>query len=220
VRCCFGNPAGFTEQERRETVAFEMPVKAGRGTIVCRLSPGGEQQPPDRVEALEPDQVAAFRAFRRPPQSADHALRDDRLTASVLASHLNPDLARRVYDGVEGTIDLVPGRNTTCCIATTAGTGERVSGSTSTELAAQGAHGFTSTGRGRAATFRGLLAASVRDLRVITASGETITVPVNADDAYWITITDPVDQILTLTDGTQRHIPFARPGPGRVQEQP
>lgn len=102
-----------------------------------------------------------------------------------------------MYAGVEGTVDLAPGPNTVGCLVTVAGTGERISGSTSTELAARGAHGLTSTRRGRSATFHGVLAASVRDLRVITATGETITVTVNRDDAYWITITDPVDEILT-----------------------
>ena len=170
------------------------------------MSPADEQQPPDRLDALEPEQVAAFRAFRRPRDVADQALRDGNSAASAPGSHLNPDLARRVYDGVEGTIDLVPGRNTICCVVVVAGTGEMISGSTSTELAARGAHGFTSSGRGRSATFRGVLAASVRHLRIVTAS-EAITVPVNSDDAYWITTTDPVDMILTLTDGTERHVP-------------
>jgi hypothetical protein len=178
---------------------------------VRQVSPPDEPPPAGRLDALEPGQVAGFRAFQRPSTSADHALRDNDTAASALAPHLNPDLARRVYTGVEGTIDLVPGPNTICCVVTGAGTGERISGSTSTELAARGAHGFTSSGRDRSATFRGVLAASVRDLRIITGSGAVITVPVNADDAYWITITDPVDEILTLTNGTERHIPFSQP---------
>jgi hypothetical protein len=170
------------------------------------MSPADGQHSPDRLDALEPEQVAAFRAFRRPQNLADQAFLHDNSAASASRSHLNPDLARRVYDGVEGTINLVPGRNTICCVVIVAGTGEMISGSTSTELAARGAHGFSSSGPGRSATFRGVLAVSVRDLRIVTAS-EAITVPVNSDDAYWITITDPIDMILTLTDGTERHIP-------------
>jgi hypothetical protein len=174
------------------------------------MSPADGSLPPDRLDALEPEQVAAFRAFRRPRNLADQALIRDSSAASASRSHLNPDLARRVYHGAEATIDLVPGRDTICCVVTVAGTGEMISGSTSTELAARGAHGFRSSRPGGSATFRGVLAAGVRDLRIVTAS-EGITVPVNSDDAYWITVSDPIEMILTLTDGTERHIPELPP---------
>jgi hypothetical protein len=174
-----------------------------------------------RLDALEPGQMAAFRAFCRPRTAADEALAADSDAVARLGRDLNPELSRRVYAGVEGTIALVPGPGTICCVLVVAGTSERISGTTSTELAAGGAHGFISS-RGRSATLRGVLATVVRDLRVVTAAGETITVPVNADDAYWITVVDPVEHILTLDDGTKRRIPpFARPDqPGRPRRQP
>jgi hypothetical protein len=180
--------------------------------MVRRVSASRDDPPADWIDAVEPDQVAAFRAFRRPRTEADHGLKNDTEAAAALPPNVNPDLARRAYDGVDGTIDLVPGPNTICCVVTVAGTGERVAGSTTTELVARGTHGFISSGREQSATFRGVLAAAVRDLRIVTASGEVVAVPVNDDDAYWITITDPPNAILTLFDGTEREIPFSPPG--------
>src|SRR5579871_5393552 len=133
------------------------------------MSPADGQHSAHRLDAVEPEQVAAFRAFRRPRNLADQAFRDAHSATLASSSHLNLDLGRRVYDGGEGTIDLVPGRNMICCVVIVAGTGETISGSTSTELAARGAHGFRSSHPGRSATFRGVLAASVRDLRIVTA---------------------------------------------------
>jgi hypothetical protein len=170
---------------------------SGRG-IVRRMGDRDDDTPTARFDALEPEQVAAFRAFQRPRTAADEALGADPDAVSRLGRHLSPELSRRVYAGVEGTIDLVPGPNTICCVVTVAGTSERISGTTSTELAARGAHGFTSGRGGQSATFRGVLATVVRDLQVVTATGETITVPVNADDAYWITITEPVEQTVKI----------------------
>ena len=183
---------------------------SGRG-IVRRMG-DRDETPTARFDTLEPEQVAAFRAFRRPRTAADEALGADPAAVSRLDRHLNPELSRRVYAGVEGTIDLVPGPNAVCCVVTVAGTSERISGTTSTELAARGAHGFISTRGGQSATYRGVLATVVRDLQVVTAASETITVPVDADDAYWINFTEPVEQILILNDGTRRRLPsFSRP---------
>ena len=193
-----------------ELQSFGAP--GSRFTVRCVTDHDGGQRP-EWLEQLEPEQMATFRAFGRPQRSADRALRDD--PRAEVGPHLNPALARRVFDREQGAIDLVPGVNTICCLVVCAGTGERISGSTSTVLAACGAHGFTSGGQGRSATFRGVLASSVRELRIITASGEEITAPVNDDDAYWITIADPIDQILTHADGTQSHVPFSRPGSGQ-----
>lgn len=175
-----------------------------------------------RLDALEPGQIAAFRAFRRPRTVADEALAADSEAVARLGRDLSPELSRRVYVGAEGTLELVPGPGIMCCVVAVAGTSERISGTTSTELAAGGAHGFISSRGGGSVTLRGVLATAVRDLRVVTAAGETITVPVNADDAYWITVVDPVEHILTLNDGTERRLPFfPRPDqPPRPRGQP
>ena len=58
--------------------------------------------------------------------------------------------------------------------------------------------------------FRGVLSTGVRSLLVATATGDTVTAAVNADDAYWMTIADPIAQTLALQDGTERVIPFSR----------
>ena len=134
------------------------------------------------------------------------------------ASHLEPgvnlDLARRVYEQDEGTIDLVPGPDTICCVVIDRRSGERVVGSTSTALAACGAHGFIRSGTGRSATFFGVLSARAWDLRIVSGAGEAIAVPLNADHAYWITVTDPVEIVFTRAGGTAQRIPVVRPGMG------
>ena len=135
--------------------------------------------------------------------------------ADGLGAQLNRDLARRVYEGPEGTIDLVPGPGAICCVARNPRTGERMAGTTSTELAARGTHGFITSGREGSATFVGVLSTGARDLQIVTGSGQAITVSLNADDAYWITVADPIDMIVTETDGTARHIPFGRWPPQR-----
>jgi hypothetical protein len=165
---------------------------------------------PVPLPALENEQVAAFRAFQRPRTFADAALSADPDALSALGPDLNADLSRRVYAGREGTIDLVPGPGRVCCIVTVTGTGERISGTTWTELAAHGAHGFTSGRLGEPTLFRGVLSTGVRSLRIVTASEDTVTAVVNADDAYWMTISDPVTQTVTLQDGTEQLIPLSR----------
>jgi hypothetical protein len=163
--------------------------------------------------SLEPEQVVAFRAFRRARTPEDQALSADPAMVSALGADLNADLSRRVYVGLEGSIDLVPGPGAVCCIVAVAGTGERISGTTSTELAARGAHGFTSYRAGKPTLFRGVLATGVRTMLIATASGKTVTAAVNADDAYWMAVRDPVAQTLILQDGTERVIPFSRSRP-------
>jgi hypothetical protein len=64
--------------------------------------------------------------------------------------------------------------------------------------------------------FVGVLLAGARDLRAVDQSGREIAIPLNADDAYWITITDPIDILWTKPDGTTRHTPFGRYGMHRV----
>ena len=163
-----------------------------------------DEDGPASYDALEPEQVAAFRAFQRLRALEDEELSADAGAVSALGTDLNARLSRRVYTGPEGTIDLVPGRGSVCCIVAVAGTGERISGTTSTELAARGGHGFTSCRRGEPALFRGVLSTGARSLRILTASGATVLATVTGDDAYWVQVCDPVTLILTLQDGTER----------------
>ena len=172
------------------------------------MEDAGDLPPHDRLGAPEPEQVAAFRAFRRPRTAIDEGLGAGSAAAADLDPHVNPDLSRRVYMSAEGTIDLVPGPSIIGWVVAVADTRERISGTTSTALAARGASG----GARSSVTFRGVLSAAVQSLRIVTTSGDVVHAPVNADDAYWVTITNPVDAVLTMTDGTERSIPFARPG--------
>ena len=112
----------------------------------------------------------------------------------------------------------MPGPDTICCVAINARNGERMTGSTSTALSATGTHGFIRSGTERSVTFLGVLSAQARDLRIINGSGQSIALPLNADDAYWTTVTDPIDMVYTHADGTTRHIPLARPGTHRITE--
>ena len=188
--------------------------------MVREVSMSGDDAASYWIGAVEADQLAALRAFRRPPSDIDRGLTIEPSLASGLPSGMSLNLARRVYGGPEGTIDVVPGPGLIGCVVRVAGTGERMSGSTTTEIVARGAHGFISGGADRFRTFRGVLGAEVHDLRVITADGGTEIVAVNADDGYWTTIGDPVKAILTLIDGSEREIPFFRFGSDRRQGQP
>jgi len=169
-----------------------------------------DQETPASFHALEPEQVAAFTAYQRSRTFEDEALSADPAAVSRIGPHLNADLSRRVYAGPGGTIDLVPGPGAVCCIVAVAGTGEHISGTTSTELAARGVHGFTSCRRGEPTLFRGGLSTGARSLLITTASGATVVAAVNGDDAYWVQVAEPVAQTLTLQDGAERAIPFSR----------
>ena len=188
--------------------------------MVRDVSMSGDDAAGYWIGAVEADQVAALRAFRRPPTTADRGLMAQPSAASGLPRGMNLNLARRVYAGPEGTIDLVPGPGLIGCVVRVAGTGERTSGSTTTEIVARGAHGCISGRADRSRTFRGVLGAEVHDLRVLAADGRTEIIPVNADDGYWTTIGDAVKAILTLIDGSEREIPFSRHGSDSRQEQP
>ncbi len=188
--------------------------------MVGDVSMSGDDAASCWIGAVEADQVAALRAFRRPPSDIDRGLVTEPSAASGLPPGMNLKLARRVYAGPEGTIDVVPGPGLIGCVVRVAGTGERISGSTTTELVARGTHGFISGGADRPRTFRGVLGAEVHDLRVITADGLTEMVPVNADDGYWTTIGDPFKAVLSLIDGSEREILLFGIGSDRRRGQP
>lgn len=169
-----------------------------------------QDREPDRLDALEPEHVAAFDAFRRPPTPADRKVADEPTASGSMHSSLNTDLARRVYAGEKGSIDIIPGPGTVCVVAIYANTGETTIGHTTTALAAADGLGHVTGSSGSAVDFVGVLPAGARNLRIIDQAGRTLPVPLNDDRAYWTTISDPIDMLWTTTDGTDRQAAFGR----------
>jgi hypothetical protein len=54
-----------------------------------------------------------------------------------------------------------------------------------------------------------VLPAGGHRVHVIDRRGRRITAVPNADDGYWLEVTDPVDFIKTRPDGTMQQIPFS-----------
>jgi hypothetical protein len=109
-----------------------------------------DDQGSGRLRGLEPARVAAFIAFRRAVREADRSIAHGAAAHRVVRRE-DLALARRVYDGVEGTIDLVPGPGTINRVAVVAGTGERFAGDTSTSSAALDGLGYVRSARQRMA---------------------------------------------------------------------
>jgi hypothetical protein len=65
-----------------------------------------------------------------------------------------------------------------------------VRGETTTALAAEGGHGFVCGMRGKAVTFVGVLPAGGYRLEVRDRAGQSIEVPLSADDSYWLEVLD------------------------------
>jgi hypothetical protein len=175
---------------------------------------------PDRLHALEPEHLAAFDAFRRPVTSDDHQIASEPSATDHLHPSLNVNLARRVYAGENGSIDIVPGPGTICVVAIYANTGETTIGHTATALAAADGLGHVNSSTGSAVDFVGVLPAGARNLRITNRAGRTIAVPLNADRAYWTTIRDPIEMIWTTAGGTDRQTPFGRSKLHRVLNDP
>jgi hypothetical protein len=94
------------------------------------------------LQALDPDHVATFSAFRRGPRDTDLSLARAPEHKHLIGPGENPALTRRVFAGKEGTIDLVPSPGGVKCIAIIAETGETFAGGTTTTLAALDGHGY------------------------------------------------------------------------------
>jgi hypothetical protein len=169
------------------------------------------------VAALDPRQRAAFAAFARPQAPADTVICDDDRGLARLGGHqagnaVNPSLARRVLTCDQGSIDLLPGRDAVCLLCLL-GDEESISGTTSTELAARGGHGFIRgcPPEGRV-TFLGVLPAGAHSPTITRRTGEAEFLALNADDAYWLTTThDVTDFHWTQADGTVQHVPISAP---------
>lgn len=59
-------------------------------------------------------------------------------------------------------------------------------------------------------TFAGVLPAGARDLRVIDATGTSISVPLSDDDGYWMTVAHPRDMLWKTQEGRDRQGAFGR----------
>jgi hypothetical protein len=181
----------------------------------CRLDrvgaavSSGVLSTPVTLAAPEPDHVAAFRAFSRPVDGADRGLADSK-AAGDLPPDLDPRVARCVYDGDEGRIYIVPGPGSVAFVSIRGEAGERTVGHTRTELAAADGLGHVRSSSGGPVTFAGVLPAGARDLRIIDATGRSISVPLSDDDGYWITVARPRDMVWKTRDGGDRQGVFGR----------
>ncbi len=154
------------------------------------------------LDALEPEQVELYRAFQRSQRREDLRSFEDEALTEMVGERCEPALVRRVYDSELGTIDLIPGVGSLCCVCTSNGRFGRVSGTTQTALARYGQGAIH--GRGAAVTLTGVLSTRVCELRVVDAAGRVIVVAVNDDDAYWVTVQNVVKTIASMTNGTER----------------
>lgn len=179
------------------------------------MDPSGEDDA-IRLDALENAHRTAFAAFARPTGEAD------RRATTAVAGHsigltANPKLARRVYEGQEGTIDLVPGRGSIACVVSCP-SGESFSGATTIEAAVKDGCGYMRHTQSPGApdhdevAFIGVLPAGAGDLRIKTISGSTIPVPLTPDGAYWITTREAQDLYWTRSDGAIHQHAFGRFG--------
>lgn len=177
-------------------------------------------RPPDRLKALEPSHVAAFDAFARPAAPADLRVVDEPTATGHLHPSLNTDLARRVYSGEHGSIDIIPGPGTICFVAIYAGRDETTIGHTTTALAAADGLGHVRGSSGTAVDFVGVLPAGANNLRIVDRKGRETPIPLNHDRAYWATVDDPVDMRWTTGSGTERQGVFGRFKMNRVLNDP
>ena len=95
-------------------------------------------------------------------------------------------------------------------VSIAAGTGETVIGHTTTELAVLDGLGHVGRSGDGPVTFVGVLPAGGHDLRIIDRAGRRITIALTGDDAYWVTVDDPVDMLWTMADGHDRQMAFGR----------
>jgi hypothetical protein len=170
----------------------------------------GSDDDEDQLAALEPSHVNGFNAFVRAGNAADRAVAADPDVASRLSPDLNPALGRRVYAGELGRIYIVPGRGSLCYVAIDA-TGEMVMGHTSTELAVRHGLGHFGSRANHPVRFVGVLPSGAQALRIIDRAGLENRVTLTPDDAYWISVRDPVEMVWTASDGVDQHVPIGRP---------
>ncbi len=202
---------------RRQAAALlsfgESRAFAGTGPvrrIVRRVSEGDLGHvlgPSDGAPLPDAEQIKAFRTFGRPVTEADRVLSEASMEG--LPDHLNLSLGRCVYCGPEGRSYAVPGPGSICFIASGEAIGT-LRGETTTALAAEGGDGFVCTIRGRPVTFVGMLPAGGYRLQVRDRAGQSITVPLSADEGDWLEVSDPTATVLIRPDGTTRETSLSR----------
>ena len=116
-------------------------------------------------------------------------------------------LGRCVYSGPQGKAYIFPGPGSICFIAIGEAFGT-ICGETTTALAADDGQGFVNSMRGRPVTFVGVLPAGGHHLQILDQAGRANAVPLNADDGYWLEVSEPVTLFLIRPNGTKREIPF------------
>jgi hypothetical protein len=179
-------------------------------------------EPPDQpaepgrgVSDLDASQRAAFAAFQRVQGPDDVAICEDRraltrLGVAQVGNDVNPSLARHVLARADGSVYLVPGRGAVCLLCLLSD-GEAIMGTTNTELAAEGGHGFISRRPPRhEVRFLGVLPSGGHSPTITRANGNTEMLATNSDDAYWLSTGDDVIAFSWIrSDGTTRHVPFS-----------
>jgi hypothetical protein len=172
-------------------------------------------EPRGGVSDLDASQRAAFTAFQRAQKPEDTAIcRDERALARLgvaqAGNDVNPSLARRVLARSEGNVFLVPGRGAVCLLCLLLDD-EAIMGTTNTELAAEGGHGFIShRPLQQQIRFLGVLPRGGHSPTITRANGETEALATNVDDGYWLATSDDVIAFSWIrSDGTTRHVPFS-----------
>lgn len=167
-----------------------------------RHEPAGED---DQLDALEDAHLAAYSAFRREPGPADRDFAAEP-AASRLVPSLNVGLARCVYAGDRGRIYIAPGPGAVCVVSIAAASGETVIAHTTIELAVGGVLGHYGRRHDNSGVrYAGVLPVGGQDLEVVDRAGRRIGIPLTSDDAFWVTVVDPVDLVWTDARGKHCH---------------
>jgi hypothetical protein len=207
------------KDDRRSGRAAAHPTHRRMVRRMSEPAPGRD----DQLAALEPAHLAAFRAFSRAPGESDQlAVREPGamallarrwpIPAARLKHKLNPTLARCVYEGEHGRIYIVPGPGSVCLVSI-AEFGKTVIGPTRVATHSGLGHAISGWRRDRRTgerrdlptTFIGVLPTGGHNLRIIDRAEREFRVPLTPDDAYWITVADPVDMAWATPDGDHRH---------------
>jgi hypothetical protein len=170
---------------------------------VSNDQPGEPARPGHNDSIGDRTQRAAFSVLRR-ARTADDTLPDS--IALVIAPRLDPDLAWCMYSGAEGRAYIVPRPGSICFIASSEAVGT-IRGEVPTALAADIGQGFVHSNKDGPVTFVGVLPVGGYGAHVVDQSGRSIKALQNADDGYWLEVTDPVAFIKTRPDGTTHQIP-------------
>lgn len=159
-----------------------------------------------------------YRAFRRSAESGDLGLLSDSPALQGLATgqqqfNANPSLARKVYDGEQGSAYLVPGGDRLCLVIV--GTAGPASVATAVPVSVQCVHQDLAVEQGMGAvletngatTFIGVLPDTIRSAAVVDRTGAKHDIALNRDNGYWTTVSQPAHFSVTDTAGSVRSWP-------------